>query len=276
MDRFFASSHHELGFEAQNASGNFYICQQRIEHRVQRLARDCCLEEGDVEKVVDAAVAIEREASAGDRVERACRGVFDRLPSQVAPLKSGSAHASVGIVQERAPLRHGQPFSAAVSQNHVEFELRRDRVVELAPGLNAVDAELGGEHFLLARHRVARLFTKAIQIIARAGERRQRREFDERRIGNVFERAQELDPNFGKLRANTRYLGLFTQVSFVTAVGRSETTHVGTEVRHEKQNPVASELSSLLRKFLYFCHRYLDIRSRSEPRKRLRCRAIPV
>jgi hypothetical protein len=75
----------------------------------------------------------------------------------------------------------------------------------------------------------------------RAGQRRARRQLGEKLIGKRFERAQELDPHFGKIGAETGYLGFFSQVSFVATVGGSETTHVGTEVRHAPRQIFAAE-----------------------------------
>src|SRR4029077_17113842 len=106
---------------AQDAARDLQVCQQGIEHRVQSFACNSRLEKRNVQEMFDAAMAVEREACAGDGIESGSGNIFDTLPSGVTAFEGRLSDAPVGMIHERASLGHRQPLTPSVQKNHVEI-----------------------------------------------------------------------------------------------------------------------------------------------------------
>src|SRR5207244_9194551 len=102
---------------------NFQIRGKRGKHRVESLARNGGLKERDIEKMFDAAMAIERQARAGDSIQRGGCNVFDRLPCRVAAVECRFSDAPIRIIRERAALRYRQTLAPAIRENHFKLQL---------------------------------------------------------------------------------------------------------------------------------------------------------
>src|SRR5262249_59147666 len=59
---------HLLRFCPENAAGKIEVGKKRLEHGVEGFSTDGGLEESDIEKVLDSAMAIERQSRASDSV----------------------------------------------------------------------------------------------------------------------------------------------------------------------------------------------------------------
>ena len=139
-------------------------------HRVEGLGRNRRLEEGDIEKVVNAAMLVEGQPRPRNGVERGTRDVFQALPGPVAASEGGLADPAVGVFHQGTALRDGAALGAAVGKFHVEFELAGDRVVEASPSVETVNTEVGREHFLLWAHGALRVFALAAEEVAAVGQ----------------------------------------------------------------------------------------------------------
>ena len=128
------------------------------------------MEASDIEKVVHAAMLVEGQPRPRDGVERGGGDVFHAFPGPIAASEGGLAHSAVGIFHQGAALRHGAALGAAIGKRHVEFELAGDRVVEAAPSVETVNAEVGREHLLLGAHGALRVFALAAEEVAAVGQ----------------------------------------------------------------------------------------------------------
>ena len=124
----------------------------------------------DIEKVVHAAMLVEGQPRPRDGVERSRGDIFHAFPSPVAAIEGGLAHSAVGVFHQGAALRHGATLGAAIGKRHVEFELARDRVVEAAPSVETINAEVGREHLFLRTHGALRVFALAAKEVVAIGQ----------------------------------------------------------------------------------------------------------
>ena len=160
---------HELRLEGENASGQFDLLGDSHEHRVEGFGRDRRLKASDIEKVIHAAMLVEGQPRPRDGIERSGGDVFHAFPSLIAASEGGLADSAVGVFHQGAALRHGATLGAAVGKRHVEFELARDRVVEAAPSVETVNAEVSREYLLLRTHGALRVFALAAKEVAAVG-----------------------------------------------------------------------------------------------------------
>ncbi len=93
---------HGVRFQPQDAPRQLGGVENRLEHRVEGLAGGGRLKQGDVEEVVDAAIAVEREARPGDGVEGRRGHVLDFRPGAVASCEGSLPHRPVRVAPVRA------------------------------------------------------------------------------------------------------------------------------------------------------------------------------
>ena len=222
---------HQLGLEGEDAPGQLDLVGDSRKHRVEGLGRNRCLEEGDIEKVIDAAVLIEGQPRPRDGVERGAGYVFHALPSPIASVKGRLADPAVGVFHQGAALRHRAPLGAAIGKRDVEFELAGDRVVEAAPSVETVNAEVGREHLLLQAHGALRVFALAAEEVDAVRQGGPLGELGKNFVRSVLERTQEFDIELFALGRQQGQGGLLAGVVLIAGVRCSETAEVGTQMR---------------------------------------------
>ncbi len=209
---------HEACFELENTAGNFEIRHQGLEHGIKSLARDRGLKQGDIEEMIHGAMVVKREARAGYGVDRRGCRVLDCLPSRVAAFERRFSYTAIGVIHQRAALRHRQTPSCSIGKSHVELELGGNGVVKPSPRLYAIDAEIGGQYFFVSGHGAPGFFTQPIQVIFGAFERGSRRKGRERFAVGFFDGAQKFNSNFRNLCAHSVNLGFFFEIGFIARV----------------------------------------------------------
>ncbi len=173
-------------------------------------------------------MAVESEPCAGDGVECCGGGIFDGLPSAVAGIERGFSYAAVGMIQQRAALRHRQSLLGSIGEDHVEFELGGNRTVKPTPSLHAVHPKISRQYFFVGGHGALGFFTHPMQIIFRAAELRPRRQSREGLLVGGFDGAQKLDSDFSSLGAHPGKIRFFFKIVFIVCIGGREATYVGT------------------------------------------------
>ena len=217
-----------MRLEGENASGQLDLVGDSCKHRVEGLGRNGRLEEGDIEKVVHAAMLVESQPRPRDGIERGTGDVFHAFPGPIATIEGSLAHSAVGIFHQGATLRHGATLGAAVGKRHVEFEFAGDRVVEAAPGVETVNAEVGREHLLLWAHGALRVFALAAEEMAAIGQGGPLDKLGKNFVGGVLECAQEFDIELFALGCKQGKGGFLAGVVFIAGVRRGEAAEVGT------------------------------------------------
>ena len=136
---------------------------------------------------------VEGQPRPRDGVERGGGDIFHAFPSPIAAIKGGLTDPAVGIFHQGATLRHGATLGAAIGKRHVEFELAGDRVVEAAPSVETVNAEVGRKYLLLWTHGALRVFALAAEEVAAVGQGGPLGELGKNVVRGVLECAQEFD-----------------------------------------------------------------------------------
>src|SRR6266481_3505360 len=153
----------------ENTAGKLDVGKKCLKHGIEGFSTYGGLKESDIEKVLDAAMAIKCQTRSADGVERSCCYVFHRLPCGVPALERCLSDAAVRMIHQRATLGYGETLTSVVGIDHVELKLRRNCVVEPSPGLNPVHGQIRCQNFFLSNHYPARLFSHPVEIVLCAG-----------------------------------------------------------------------------------------------------------
>ena len=97
--------------------------------------------------------------------------------------------------------------------------------------MKTVNAEVGGEPFLLRAHGALRVFALATEEVAAVGQGGPLGERGKNFVRGVLERTQELDIELFALGRQQSQGGLFAGVVFIAGVGRSQAAEVGAQMR---------------------------------------------
>lgn len=89
---------HLFRLEPENTPGKLDVVKERREHSVEGFSRDGGLKQSDIEKMLDSAMAIERQPRSADGVERGRRYVFHGLPRGVAGSKRRPSDPAVRMI----------------------------------------------------------------------------------------------------------------------------------------------------------------------------------
>ena len=87
--------------------------------------------------------------------------VLHAFPGVVATREGSLAYPAVGARQQRPALGDGQPLRSAGGPHHVELHAPGERVVKTPPGVQTVDAKIGGQTLLGEGHRLLGILPQA-------------------------------------------------------------------------------------------------------------------